>query len=167
MVAGAYVPAKAQHKATVRRKTSKFQGKKIVDNHDLRDFIERQLLQPQSPAAIAGRLSTGRDGLPYAARDTIEEYIRSAHGRQLEYQLKLLKQKPRRREKRPPLEQLQARTYIVDRPSIIANRERVGDVESDFIVSGKTGTGYLLTVVDRKLRAGFIRQVLPVSIGKV
>jgi IS30 family transposase len=103
------------------------------------------------------------------ARDTIEEYIRSAHGRRLEYQLKVLKanQKPKWRNKRPQLERLQERTYIDDRPSVISNRERVGDVEADFIVSGKTGTGYLLTVVDRKLRVGHIRQILPVTITNV
>lgn len=166
-VAGEYTPAKAQAKAYVRRRESKFQGKKIVDNHELRDFIERQLLRLQSPAAIAGRLATGLDGLPYAARDTIEEYIRSVHGRRLEYELKLLKQKPRRRGKRPALEQLQDRTYIDDRPIVITSRARVGDVEADFIVSGKNGAGYLLTVVDRKFRNGYIRQILPVTIANM
>lgn len=166
-VAGEYIPAKAQHKAYVRRKESKFQGKKIVDNHALRDFIERQLLQLQSPSAIAGRLATGLDGLPYAARDTIEEYIRSAHGRQLEYELKLLKQKNRHRRKRPAVASLPDRTYIDDRPTVITSRARVGDVEADFIVSDKSGTGYLLTVVDRKLRNGYIRQILPVSVTSV
>lgn len=107
------------------------------------------------------------DGLPYASRDTIEEYIRSVHGRQLEYQLKLLKQKPKRRGKRLIPETLQDRTYIDNRPTCITNRERVGDVEADFIVSGKNGTGYLLTVVDRKLRHGYIRQILPVTIANV
>jgi IS30 family transposase len=34
-------------------------------------------------------------------------------------------------------------------------------------VSGKNGTGYLLTVVDRKFRYGFTRQVLPVTIANV
>jgi IS30 family transposase len=123
----------------------------------------------QSPQAISGRLKTGQDGLPYVARDTIEEYIRSAHGRRLEYQLKVLKanQKPKWRNKRPQLERLQERTYIDDRPSVITNRERVGDVEADFIVSGKNGTGYLLTVVDRKIRVGYIRKILPVTIAGV
>jgi IS30 family transposase len=133
----------------------------------LQAFVERELLKLQSPAAISGRLGTGLDNLPYVARDTIEEYIRSVHGRRLEYQLKLLKQKPRRRGKRPATEQLADRIFIDDRPSVIANRERVGDVEADFIVSGKTGTGYLLTVVDRKIRIGFIRKLLPVSIANM
>lgn len=164
-VAGSYTPAKAHHKASVRRKAAKFQGKKLVDNLPLLAFVETELLKQQSPAAIAGRLKQGLDGLPYVSRDTIEEYIRSVHGRRLEYELKLLKQKNKhRRKKRPPVDSLGVRKNITERPAVITNRGRVGDVEADFIVSGKTGSGSLLTVADRKLRVGFIRQILPVSI---
>lgn len=168
-VAGEYLPGKAHHKAYVRRKEAKFQGKKLVDNQPLLQFIEAELLKLQSPSAIAGRLKTGRDGLPYVSRDTIEEYIRSVHGRRLEYQLKVLKanQKRKAHKKRPPAESLGIRKNIADRPSVITNRERVGDVEADFIVSGKTGSGYLLTVVDRKIRFGFIRKILPVTIANM
>ena len=166
-VAGQYDPKKAHAKATVRRQASKFQGKKIVEHQALRGFVERELLKLQSPAAISGRLATGLDRLPYASRDTIEEYIRSVHGRKLEYQLKVLKQRHRGRRKRPTVVSLTNRTFIDDRPSVITNRERVGDIEADFIVSGKTGTGILLTVVDRKIRYGLIRKILPVTIANM
>lgn len=141
----------------------------IAANPAVQAFVEEQLLKLQSPAAIAGRLATGLDGLPYVSRDTIERFVKSVYGRKLEYELKVLKanQKPKRRSKRPQLEALQDRTYIDDRPSVITNRARVGDVEADFIVSGKHGNGYLLTVVDRKLRVGYIRQVIPVTIASV
>lgn len=168
VVAGSYTPAKAHHKAYARRKAAKFQGMRITQDKTLEQFIHTQLLQQQSPAAIAGRLDTGVDGLLFASRDTIERYVRSAHGRQLEYQLKVLKQtNKQRRKKRPPLQSLDKRKGINERPNVIKNRERVGDVEADFIVSGKTGSGYLLTVADRKIRAGFIRKVLPVSIANM
>lgn len=167
-VAGTYVPSKAHTKARVRRRAAKFQAKKIVDDHELRQFTEQELLKRQSPAAIAGRLATGLDGLQYASRDTIEEYIRSVHGRQLEYQLKVLKQKNKRRSRRPlAVAQLADRVFIDVRPNAIASRSRVGDVEADFIVSGKAGTGYLLTVVDRKIRYGFVRKLLPVTIANM
>lgn len=166
-VAGVYDPEKAHTKSQVRRKAAKFQGMTVVANRGLQDFIEQELLKQQSPGAIAGRLATGLDGLPFASRDTIERFIRSVHGRRLEYQLKVLKQKRKRRTKRPAVEQLQHRASIDQRPSVITNRERVGDVEADFIVSGKTGTGYLLTVVDRKIRVGFIRKILPVTIANM
>jgi IS30 family transposase len=130
-------------------------------------FVECELLKLQSPAAISGRLATGLDGLPYVSRDTIEEYIHSVYGRRLEYQLKVLRQKKKRRGRRPAAVSLANRTSIDDRPSVVTNRERVGDVEADFIVSGKTGVGYLLTVVDRKIRYGLIRKLLPVTIANM
>lgn len=165
-----YVATKAHTKAVARRRAAKFQGKRIVANRPLQEFVDAALLADQSPAAIAGRLKAGLEpGLPYVSRDTIETYIRSVHGRRIEYQLKLLKagQKRKGRKRRPllGLSPGDEKTYIDDRPSVITNRERVGDLEVDFIVSGKTGTGYCLTAADRKIRAGFIRQVLPVSIG--
>lgn len=142
---------------------------KIVLEPTLEAFVTRELLNQQSPAAIAGRLATGLDGLPTASRDTIERFIRSVHGCQLEYQLKVLKlrHRPKGRKKRPLVEALGSRTFIDDRPSVITNRERIGDLEADFIVSGKTGSGYLLTAVDRKIRYGFIRKILPVTIANV
>ncbi len=149
-------------------KTVSSRGKKITTHRQLQDFIETELLKQQSLSAIAGRLATGLDGLPSVSRDTIETYIRSIHGRQIEYQLAVLKRGYKyRRKKRPPLESLTERTFIDDRPAAIGSRERVGDVEADFIVSGKNGSGYLLTVIDRKLRVGFIRQILPVAIANV
>lgn len=164
-----YDPDKANTKARVRRKAAKFQGKKIVASQDLLTFIEKALMQRQSPGAIAGRLKNGLEpGLPYVSRDTIETYIKSVHGRRLEHQLKLLKagQKHRNKRKRtnlpPPGD---TKVYIDDRPAVITNRERVGDLEVDFIVSGKAGSGYALTAADRKLRVGFIRKILPVSVA--
>lgn len=140
---------------------------KIVVEPALQAFVKRELLKLQSPMAIAGRLATGLDGLPYASRDTIERFIRSVHGRQLQYELKILKQRRKGRKKRPKSESLSKRTFIDERPEVITNRERVGDLEADFIVSGKTGSGYLLTAADRRLRCGFIRQILPVTIANM
>jgi IS30 family transposase len=167
-----YIAAKAQYKAKARRKAASFQGKKIVRTKDLRTFVDAALLAGQSPSAIAGRLKANLEpGLPYVSRDTIEEYVRSAHGRNIEYQLKVLKagQKKRHNRRRMPVDKTvgDPKTYIDDRPACITSRERVGDLEVDFIVSGKQGKGYCLTATDRKLRVGFIRKVLPVSVGEV
>ena len=169
VVSSRYASDKAHHKASVRRKAAKFQGKKIVANQDLCQFIEKALMQRQSPQAIAGRLKAGLElGLPYVSRDTIETYIRSEHGRRIEYRLKVLKagQKKRNKPKRPGTPPKgDPKKSIDDRPDIIVNRGRVGDLEVDFIVSGKAGSGYALTAADRKLRVGFIRKVQPVSVA--
>jgi IS30 family transposase len=168
-VSDQYDSRKAHHKAHVRRQAAKFQAKKIVVNAELQEFIDEALLASQSPEAIAGRLKAGLEpGLSYVSRDTIETYIRSAHGRKIEYQLKVLKanQKQKNKRKRPGyIPPGDTKVYIDDRPAVITNRERVGDLELDFIVSGKTGSGCAMTATDRKLRVGFIRKILPVSIA--
>lgn len=175
-VSGQYDAKKAHTKATTRRKAAKFQAKKIISNPKLQGFIDTALLGTQdtpnqSPGAISGRLKSGLEpGLPYVSRDTIETYIKSVHGRGIEYELKLLKIKQKRKNKRkrpgtiPPGD---IKVYIDDRPAVITNRERVGDLEIDFIVSGKDGSGCALTAADRKLRVGYIRKILPVTVGNV
>jgi transposase, IS30 family len=108
------------------------------------------------------------------SRDTIETYLRSSHGVPIAHQLNLfhkrrsylqLRRKRQRALSKPPPRN--PKVYIDDRPAEIANRERVGDLEVDFIVSGKGGRGHCLTAVDRKLRYGFIRKILPVSVDNV
>lgn len=169
VVSEAYDARKAQAKARVRRRAAKFQGKKIVANQELQTFVETALLAGHSPQAIAGRLKAGLEpGLPYVSRDTIETYIASAYGRSLEYELKLLKagQKRRNTKRRPKAEPVgDVKVSIDDRPNVTTNRQRVGDLEVDFIVSGKTGKGCALTAADRKLRVGFIRKILPVTVA--
>lgn len=171
-VAGDYDAQKADIKSKVRRRASKYQGKRIVSNTRLQEFIDKALMQRQSPQGIAGRLKAGLEpGLPYVSRDTIETYIKSVHGRRIEYQLKVLKagQKHKNKKKRTDQSTVSFRgdpkIYIDDRPDVITSRSRVGDLEVDFIVSGKTGSGYVLTAADRKLRIGFIRKILPVTVG--
>lgn len=171
-VAGVYNAQKANTKSLVRRKAAKYQAKKLVANPNLCAFVETALMQRQSPEGIAGRLKAGLEpGLPYVSRDTIETYIRSVHGRRIEYQLKVLKAQDKaknRKRKRPGTPARgDPKIYIDNRPSVISNRQRVGDLEVDFIVSGKTGSGYVLTAADRKLRVGFIRKILPVTVGNV
>ena len=168
-VSATYTAQKAHHKATVRRKAAKYQAQKIIANPDLQQFIDTALMAWQSPQAIAGRLKAGLEpGLPYVSRDTIETYVASVHGRSIEHQLKVLKagQKRKGRRKRPGMPPPgDVKVSIDDRPSVITNRERVGDLEVDFIVSGKTGSGCALTAADRKLRVGFIRKLVPVTVA--
>lgn len=171
-VHGKYNSVKAQAKSQARRKAARYQGKRIVANPDLQCFIDKALLQRQSPEAIAGRLKAGLEPrLPYVSRDTIETYIRSVYGRRIEHQLKVLKaqDKARHKKRKQPgiLSKGDPKVYIDERPAVITTRERVGDLELDFIVSGKSGCGYVLTAVDRKLRFGFMRRLLPVTVGNL
>lgn len=138
---------------------------KVVADKALWDFVEIELLKLQSPEAIAGRLAAGLDGLPYASKNSIYRFIESVHGRKIEYARALLKKQTKAKKRQPKSQRLQDRTFIDQRPEVITNRERIGDLEADFIVSGKSGSGALLSAVDRKIRFGFIRLVLPVTIA--
>ena len=164
-VLGKYNPEKAHHKSYVRRKYSKYQGMKIVQDKELKEFVDKNLYGDQSPRAIAGRLKKREKHLSYTSKDSIHRYIKSVYGRRIEAYRN--KTKPRRRPRKTKGAKLKDRTFIGKRPEIINARIRVGDVEADFIISGKTGEGILLVVVCRKLRVAFIEQILNVNIQNV
>ncbi len=161
-----YDPAKAQHKAYVRRKYAKFQGQKIVNNAELRDFVEDKLYDDQSPENIAKRIKKHEKHLSLISKDSIYRYITSVHGRRIEYYRSKRKQRRRKRRRRLK-EKLLDRKFIDERPKIVGKRSRVGDAEADFIVSGKTGQGVILNVSDRKTRAPFLEQILNPTLANV
>lgn len=150
-VQGEYVPQKAHHKAYVRRKESKYQGMSIVTNKDTQEFIDTGLLNDQSPEALAGRLGT-------ISKDSIYRYIKSVYGRQVEAYRN--KKKQRKRKKRVIHPSLQDRIFIDKRPLYINTRRRFGDMEGDFVESGRGGTGKLLVVVDRRSRMVFLKLIM-------
>lgn len=157
-----YDSDKAHHKAYARRKYAKYQGKKIVEHNDLRKEIHARIMDDQSPEAIARRITKREKRLPSISKDAIYRYIRSPYGRRLETHRIFKRQ--RRRRRRQKSGKLEGRRMIDARPAYINERKRVGDAEGDFIVSGKTGKGILLVVVDRKARTAFLERILPVSI---
>lgn len=163
---GSYNPEKAHHKAYVRRKYAKYQGMKIVGDRKLQKFVEDKLYGDQSPVNIAGRVKKHEKHLPSISKESIYRYIQSVYGRRIEYYRN--KRKSRHRRKRRPLSpQLEGRVFINKRPGFINKRRRIGDAESDFIVSGKGGKGVILVVADRKSRAPFIEQIIDVTIPNV
>lgn len=153
-----YDPKKANDKARVRRQEAKYQGMKIVRDGKLQETIEKLLYDDQTPEAIAGKLRK-------ISKDSIYRYIKSVYGRRVEVYRK--KQKKRKTRKRPKLCKLTDRTFIDKRPRIINTRKRIGDVEADFIVSGRNGKGILLVVVCRKTRVVFIERIIRVNIENV
>lgn len=162
-----YNPAKAHHKAYVRRKYAKYQGMKIVTHSALRVFVEEKLTEGRSPASVAGRIKHHEKHLPRISPDSIERFLKSVYGRGVEAQRKRIRSRRTWRRRRPKITRLKDRKFIDIRPKIINQRGRVGDVEADFIISGKSGSGVILTVTDRKLRISFLEKILPVSIENV
>lgn len=161
-----YDPEKAQHKAYVRRKYSKFQGKKIVDNTKLQDFVEEKLYDDQSPENISKRIKKHEKHLPTVSKDSIYRYIKSVYGRRIEYYRSKRKHRRGSRRRRSR-EKLMDRKFIDERPKIVGKRARIGDAEADFLVSGKTGKGVILNVSDRKSRAPFLEQILNPTLDNV
>ena len=130
----------------------------------LRNFVEEKLRDDLSPAAISGRLSGHEHHLPFASKDSIHRFLKSPYGRQIEH---AREKKKRRRKSHKKGKSLLNRRFIEERSRSAENRRRVGDVEADFVVSGKSGHGILLVVVDRKLRVSFLEQILEVTIVNV
>lgn len=122
-------------------------------------------MDDQSPQAIAGRIRKQEKHLPSVSKESIYRYIQSPYGRNIEIhrQMKRL----RKRNRRVKLKKLDGRVFIHERPQHINKRTRSGHAEADFIVSGKNGHGFLLVVVDRKLRTAFLEQILIVKIHEV
>ncbi len=167
LVNGGYNAKKADHKAYVRRHDSKYQGMKIGEHGALQDYVDENLYADQSPEAIAGRLQKQEKSLPPVSKDSIRRYIKSVKGRRVEYHRTKQKRNRKRGRRRTKLSKLQDRISIDNRPEYINNRRKIGDVESDFLVSGKTGKGIILNVTDRKSRLVFLEQIIEVTIANV
>lgn len=160
---GEYDSEKAQFKAYFRRHQASFRGKKIVANSNLRSFVDEALSDGQSPEAIAGRLKFQEKHLPYVSKDTIYRYQKSPYGKLLGIRIKT---KSKLKESRK-ITKLKDRVFLENRPKIIEKRGRVGDLEADFIVSGKDGKGVVLTAVCRKTRVAFLEKIDEVTVDNV
>ena len=156
-VHGAYVARKAQHKAYVKRKYSKYQGMKVTEDMRLSEYITKYLRLGWSPEQISGRIADERQ-LRHVSHTAIYSWLRSVHGRQLESELRKLKKK-RNKKKRAKVIELEGRVFIDERPKSVATRHYFGDWEGDFIVSGKNGKTALLVLYERKSRYVLLRKV--------
>jgi IS30 family transposase len=155
-VNGKYDAKKAQHKAYVKRKYSKTQSLKVVNDFNLWDFVESNIKADQSPEGISGRLRNVEKQLPYASTKAIYKFVYSVYGRQIEKHLHSRAVKKKGGKKRGTPVSIDGRTMIDQRPKRIARRAEFGHYEGDFIESGKDGNGSLLVLVERKTRYPFL-----------
>jgi len=128
-------------------------------NNELRKFVDGALSDGQSPEAISGRIKYQEKHLPYVSKDTVYRYLKSPYGKLIGIKWKKILRSKRSRK----VTKLCDRIFIDKRPKKVI----IGDMEADFIVSGKSGKGVLLVVVCRKLRIAFLELVLDVSIDEV
>jgi transposase, IS30 family len=158
-VRGKYDRKKADAKAKLRRRQSKFQGMKVVARDSLLKFVKKKLKLDWSPEEISGRIKYVERRLPYVSPKGIYKFVYSVYGRQVEKYLRYQGHKKKGGDHRK-VSQLKDRVFVDRRPKSIANRRFYGDWEGDFIVSGRSGKGVLLVLVERKSRYVIIRKIL-------
>lgn len=164
-VKGIYAPEKAAQKAYVNRKYSKYQGMKIVQRPSLRDYVEEKLKEDWSPEQISHRIKRIETQFKYVSPKAIYKYVYSPYGELLGDCLRYKGKKYRKDDgKTTPLEN---RVFIDERPQYVDKRLEFGDWEGDFIVSGKSGKGFLLVLHERKARYTLIRKLTAKTIDEV
>ena len=149
-VNGEYDPSKANQKSCARNKYARYQGKKIVQNIGLRKKVDSMLLEGYSPRMISGWLAEAQNKLPNVSDESIRRYLKSPYGKLL----KIPKRKKRRKRGRKRMS-LDGRKFIEKRPLAAS----FGDMEADFIVSGKQGKGILLVMMERTTRYLFVKKI--------
>lgn len=155
-VRNTYTAEKAQLKAEQRRWRAKWQVLKVAMSKPLKEYVNKHVRKYWSPEAIAGRIRYVDKHLPRVGKDAIYAYLESPHGRPLE---KYLWWKGKKRRATVPRVTIDGRTMIDKRPESVETRGSYGHWEGDFIVSGKSGTGALLVLVERKSRYCIIRKL--------
>lgn len=152
----------AQHKTRVAQNYKRIRPNTIVEYPKLQKTIDDYLMDDQSPEHISQRILKCHKDLPYVSGVTIRSYIKSTYGRKIEaHRKKLCKRKPGRKK---GTARIMDRRTIDQRPKYINARKRIGDMEGDFVASGKDGEGLLLIHTDRKLRYPLLEKIHPVSV---
>ena len=147
MKTGIYKAKYAHHKAYVRKKYARYQGKKINENEELKTFIIAGLILDWNPDEISGRMKELKKPF-YASKTAIYEWLYSIHGQLYCCLLpsKQYRKKKRKKEKKTKREMIPNRVGIEEKPFNYGTI--TGDMETDTIVSGhKTGSKVAITVV--------------------
>lgn len=145
----------ADHKAYVRRKYAKYQGKKINENDDLKKYIARGLRKHWGPDEISGRIQ--REKRPfYASKTAIYEWLRTARGsRYCKYLYSKRYYKKKRRSKKAAKSMIPNRVGIHERPA--RAEAEYGHYEADTFVSGKKTGGKAAVSVAVERRTDYIQ----------
>lgn len=151
-VNGIYNAKKAEAKARLRRKNSKYQCLKVVKDTKLKEFVIEGIEDDQSPEGISGRLKEQQKDISYASTKAIYKFVESPYGRQIEKHLYSNSVRKKGGPKNKKSVCIDGRTMIDKRPKKINKRTQFGHFEADFIESGKDGKGSLLVIVERKTR---------------
>lgn len=147
----------AHKKASIKRShASSAKAFKTV-NKRMKEYIYSHLMQGWSPEQISGRMNM--DIRKSISHETIYKYIKhdKCNGGTLFKLLAHQGKKYKYGSKKGP--SIIDRVDISARPAIVDKKSRIGDFEIDTVVSARnTGKSCLVTVVERKSKATFIRK---------
>ena len=148
-----YRPKQAHRFAVGRRAKAKAR----ISNETWQ-LVEDKICSEWSPEQVAGWLR--QHGKSTVSHERIYQYILQDKrtGGDLYKSLRCQKKRRKRYGSYDRRGQLPERVSIDDRPDIVEERSRIGDVEIDTVI-GKGHQGGLVTIVDRKSRFTFIQRV--------
>lgn len=146
-----YRPAQAERLAVERKSQKRTRPKVMIGI--IKDEVEARLRIKHSPDQISKSLALQDLKVSH---ETIYQYIaddRKAGG-DLSLHLRINgKRRYRRRSKIGRVGKIPNRVDIAERPTVISERKRYGDWEAD-LIQGGAGSGFLLSVYERKSRVG-------------
>lgn len=148
---GRYEATAAQHKASVKRSNSKYQGMKIEKCPDLKEWIITQLVVRRSPDEIAGRMKKEKWKIR-VSKNAIYKWLYSRYGQRYCHLLCTKRYKKRKQKKKTKREMIRNRIPLAKRP------KRGEHAEGDLFVSPtKTGvqrSGAIVCVPSAQLLVG-------------
>jgi IS30 family transposase len=151
-----YREKQAQSKADERQRARRRRGRVVIGA--LRECVEERLHRKHSPQQISGSLR--REGIR-VSHETLYRHIlgdREAGG-ELYKNLRINGQRRyRRRCKAGRVGKIPNRIGIEKRPCAVDARRRYGDWEAD-LIEGKKGSGFLLSLYERKSRLGKLHRL--------
>jgi IS30 family transposase len=151
---GNYDPDKADHKAYVKRKYSKYQGMKVRDDPELESYVQDKLQAHWTPEEISGRLKEIDTRITYVSPHGIYKYLYSQYGQPWCIYLfsRRYRKKKRETKKKTAREIIKNRISIEKRDALVNRRERYGDWEGDTLGAIKSDKARIGGLVERKSR---------------
>lgn len=148
---GVYDPHKAQAKARLKRRLSKYQGMKIASNFDLEIKVAIGLMASWSPEEIIGRVAYLNKGKVIISAKSIYKFCYSNRG---QYLCKYLPHQRYHPKKRTGVKTdriiIPNRISIDLRPGVVAEQKRFGDFEGDTLGRPKQENETLVGAVERQ-----------------
>jgi IS30 family transposase len=156
---GTYHAGQAHEQSRRRRRERKLTRK--MDRPETQEYVAQGLASYWSPDEISGRVHYQSPDEPerHIGRQTIYNWIEQQEPQErAEWKAGLRRRGKRPRKKPPNPEDSAKQAAIANRPAVINQRRRIGDLEGDTVL-GPAGTGGLVTLVDRRSRYTILTKV--------